>query len=272
MDMKRLFLVLLSVVLVAVAVVGWWRVASLSTELDEARSEASMHGENLSHLTDGFEQTRDDLLRTEESLRKARQRVRSVEAQVPTRNVTGDVPLSVSKSGFALFKGRLSAAALLANRSNRLAGDIRLRLTLYDRHGDVVVRVPAHLPYCPAHSRCWWSASFLGGQVSRDWRSTSELEVEVVRAPARERARDSIVAFPVHRDRDGTVRGRAPRGEGLVFIIGFSDGKPRSGISVNIAEDVRLGRSIGVQDDIFPMIAGESLKAFMYNVEFNPGH
>lgn len=191
----------------------------------------------------------------------------------PTDSAIGDVSVSVAKSGFYVFEDRFSAAALIVNDSKRFAGDVRLRLTFYNRQEDVLGTVRDSLPYCPADSRCWWARSYsIPGEITRQWRSISRLHVEIVRAPAREAAGKSILAFRVHRGGDGTVRGRAPGNEGLVYIIGLSDGKPRSGIFVNIAEEDGLPRRISVPEGFLPAIAGERLRAVMYDVEFEFGH
>lgn len=67
----------------AVAAVGWWRVASMRGDLDRARFEASVERENVSHLTDEFERTRDGLLEVEHALVQAGRHAR--EAASDTR-------------------------------------------------------------------------------------------------------------------------------------------------------------------------------------------
>jgi hypothetical protein len=78
----RVVLAAVGLVLLAVAAVGWWRAASLDSEIDAAREEASALRENLTRLTDVVERTRDDLLRAEERLETARQRMLSAAADV----------------------------------------------------------------------------------------------------------------------------------------------------------------------------------------------
>jgi hypothetical protein len=70
----------IGLVLLVVALIGWWRVASLSNALDRSRSELAVQRENVSHLTDEFERTRDDLLQVEEALVKGRRRARAASA------------------------------------------------------------------------------------------------------------------------------------------------------------------------------------------------
>lgn len=64
----------LSLVVVAVAIIGWWRVASLTEDLEQARSAALSQRENVGRLTDEFERIRDELVATENRLQRTQGR------------------------------------------------------------------------------------------------------------------------------------------------------------------------------------------------------
>jgi septal ring factor EnvC (AmiA/AmiB activator) len=66
--------IVVSVIMIAVAAVGWWRVGSLSTDVNEAQSEVALQREKTSELTDDLEDMPDDLMQVEDALARARAR------------------------------------------------------------------------------------------------------------------------------------------------------------------------------------------------------
>ena len=73
--------IVVSVIMIAVAAVGWWRVGSLSTDVNEAQSEVALQREKTSELTDDLEDMRDDLMQVEDALARARARAQRADAE-----------------------------------------------------------------------------------------------------------------------------------------------------------------------------------------------
>ena len=67
--------------LFGIAVIGWWRVASLSADLEEARSERDAQQEKASDLADEVERTGDELVDVGDALTRSRRRARQAVLQ-----------------------------------------------------------------------------------------------------------------------------------------------------------------------------------------------
>lgn len=199
----------------------------------------------------------------------------SVDVEMTNRPATGEprgivTKVAIGRHGASVLNQRVSAAGILQNTSENHIRDIELKLTFVDDDGDIVRRLPAYVPFCPSGQRCWWSRIYTADQFPSTYRSIAGVRVRVV-AATRTRASKRVVAFDVHRDDRERVEGTAPRDEGLVFVVGIRNGKPVSGLFVNISESAGLPRRFRIERSVYPVPRNHSLRAFMYPTQVSMG-
>lgn len=70
--------------LFGIAVIGWWRVASVSADLKKAHSERDAQQKKATHLADQIQRMGDELLQIENALARSRRRARKAALQTHT--------------------------------------------------------------------------------------------------------------------------------------------------------------------------------------------
>jgi hypothetical protein len=179
-----------------------------------------------------------------------------------------------SQSGVSVVSGTLTVAALLENRGRETLADIELNVLLLDGAGKRLFEFGDNLPFCPPDTECWWGTRFPSDSFPDDSTHVEGVVVTVTSDgdPYAEGVIPEILEFPVSRNKQGIVRARAPRDEGMAFVLGFLDGRPLSGIGVNIFDRPGPTKRIAIADDILPRVATrEHLRGFMYSFDLPEG-
>ncbi len=182
--------------------------------------------------------------------------------------------LGIERSGFAVLGRRLGFAALISNTGEKTLGDITLRVTLRDPEGDVIDSFRDGLPFCPPQQNCWWGSAFGGRDFGPEWRSTSDVDVNIVDAGLYKGTGSgpSVLPFGVERAASGEIRGHVPADEGIAFVLAFSGPEPRSGIALNVSKGMGFGLDLKVPASLLPPLGGrEQLRAFMYPAPVSVG-
>lgn len=136
-------------------------------------------------------------------------------------------------------------------------GPIDIELSFLDAGGNELATTRDTLPFCPPDDECWWAASFFTSDYGRD--DVSSVRVTVV-ATEPFGGGDGVRPFTVRRGDDGVIRGEAPGGQGVAYVVASVGSGPRWGSSVNLTG----GRTVDVPVDLLPPLKGEELHGYFY--------
>lgn len=156
---------------------------------------------------------------------------------------------------------QVSVGATLHNAGARAANQIGLDLRFLDSRGRTVATTSDSLPWCPAGATCLWGGTFVGSQFGPRWAAIERVEIVARVGFWNERA-SAPLSFDARRE-DGTVVGTIPGREGDAYVVGFSDGRPVSGIALVIRREDRPSKRLA-DEGLLPAVTGERLVGAFY--------
>lgn len=176
--------------------------------------------------------------------------------------------VSATAAGVTLSPAQVSVGATLHNADARAANQIGLDIRLFDARGRTVATTTDSLPWCPGGATCLWGGTFVGSQFGRRWDAIARVAISVRVAYWTERA-STPVGFDARRE-DGTVIGTIPGREGDAYVVGFTDGRPVSGMALVIRREDKPSTRLA-DAALLPPVTGERLVGAFYPGPVSPG-
>lgn len=201
-------------------------------------------------------------------------RPRATATPKPPRS-TAYQDVTVAESGWAVLGSGgeiVGVTALLRNSGASHIETLHLSLAFHGSTGKRLASTGESLPYCPARSDCWWGAVFPLEQFKIQGADIARVAIAVVGNDGLRDEAPPPAEFPVQREADGSIQGKAPGAPGLVYVIAYQAGQAKAGASVNI-EGRGPGQPIRLTSDFFPALGEEeSLRAYFYSTPLEEGH
>lgn len=188
----------------------------------------------------------------------------------PSSPARADV--TAERAGFSILGDKLTVALTVRNNEPNPVAGITARVTLVDDDDRDIASFEETIPFCAAHSSCWWGSMFAGDEFGDRWRETGTVRVRVVGTRGSYDGAARPLRFDVGRNDRGLVTGRAPADEGMAVVIAVVDGAPRSGIAVNVKKGRGFSLNVRIPPRILPRAGpDEKLRGFMYPVTVPEG-